>query len=81
MNVKNQAIQNVQRIQKLEKELAREAEKVAELRKENAALKEKGRALVHHLVEHEIELAREVWGNTNTNLIINHRNKLAELLK
>lgn len=32
MNTKNQAIQNVQRIQRLERDLAREAAKVAELR-------------------------------------------------
>lgn len=35
MNTKNQAIQNVQRIQKLERELAKETAKVAELRMEN----------------------------------------------
>ena len=32
MNTKNQAIQNVQRIQRLERDLAREAAKVDELR-------------------------------------------------
>lgn len=38
MNTKNQAIQNVQKIQALEKALAKEAAKVAELRRENETM-------------------------------------------
>jgi hypothetical protein len=37
--------------------------------------------LINQLPESEIELAREVWGNTNTQIILAARRALAEALK
>lgn len=62
------------------KALAHEAMETAKLRVELGALKQAAKDLIHHLPEDEIELAREVWGNTNTNLVINYRKQLAEVV-
>jgi hypothetical protein len=48
-------------------------QKVAQLQ---AALKN----LINHLPESEIELAREVWGNTNTRLILEYREEARQKL-
>ena len=44
------------------------------------ALEEAARHLVNELPESEIDLAREVWGNTNANCVLNHKNELAALV-
>ena len=36
--------------------------------------------LINHLPESEIELAREVWGNTNTRLILEYREEARQIL-
>ena len=50
------------------------------LRKENAQLRAALENLVNHLPESEIELAREVWGNTNTRLILEYREEARQVL-
>ena len=37
--------------------------------------------LVRNLPECEIELTREAWGNTNTNIVLKRRNTFAAALK
>lgn len=61
--------------------LALESAKVAELRAQLDALKQAAKDLIQNLPESEIELARDIWGHTNTNLVVNYRLQLAELLK
>jgi len=51
---------------------------------ELAALREraeKAEALLNALPEYEIELAREVWGNTNTRIVLEKRRELEAALK
>ena len=64
----------VQRIQRLESELAK-------AQAERDALKEASRDFLYSLPEEEILLAREVWGNTNTRIVLEKRNQLAIALK
>ena len=52
----------------------------AKLKADYAALREAARFLVNDLTESEIEVARECWGHTNTNMIIVKRNELAAQL-
>jgi len=42
---------------------------------------EKAEALLNALPEYEIELAREVWGNTNTRIVLEKRRELEAALK
>ena len=64
----------------LENELANRTAQLQWLKKRNVVLVNRLRTLVNHLPESEIELAREVWGNTNTGIIIDVRKEAADTL-
>lgn len=64
----------------LENELANRTAQLQRLKKRNGVLVKRLRTLVNHLPESEIELAREVWGNTNTGIIIDVRKEAADTL-
>ena len=51
-----------------------------QLEAENERLREASRGLVNNLPELEIEVAREAWGNTNTNVILHWRNQVLKAL-
>jgi len=51
------------------------------LRIENQQLRKALQTLVNNLPESEIELARSVWGNTNTVCVLEARRKAVNLLE
>jgi len=55
-------------------------DRIAELERQNAQLRAALENLINHLPESEIELAREVWGNTNTRLILEYREEARQEL-
>ena len=50
------------------------------LRSERDALKVAAKKLLNEMPESEIELIREVWGNTNTRILLERRSELAAAL-
>lgn len=80
MNAKNQAIQNVQKIQRLERALAREAAKVAEMRAQLDALKQAAKEFRGSV---PLDVLRMQAGNAFLDMerVDNAAVKLEELLK